>query len=473
MRRIKSVLLVCIVFLGRGVLAQLPANYQPNTDWLIDNSGFKAKIVVDKQKNKITLSNGLISRTFLLKPSLTTVRFDNLMTGETVIRAINPEAKITIDKQNYSVGGLDGQKDRAFLQDEWIDQLTPPPNGLTLFNIEQGVPKERFAWKRVRHHAPHATWPPKGVYLRLDFHRSAPSAKDLAAVNLPSAKGRKTLIKDDFTKMDAAWKIHVFKKDQNSSFVNEGKPGEIYTPVNTAVYAERPLPKDTRLIEVSIDPGDDKGASWGPGLSLVWPKRTMKFYIRPEGGNQKRTCFVLWNGRREIFFKKGPRPNLSVPNTLRARISDGKWKLITSAPLSKSLGAPIAVRIGKTDAHGGDKNHRRVGDSVRLRIEHFAAYSDLLPAFKKQLMSRVKTPTKKDPVTISLHYELYDGVPLMSKWITVRNDGKRAINVDRFTAEELSLIEYDNPVMGGEWPLRRSNMVHAFIGRARKTFVRK
>jgi len=466
---IKNIVFGCVVFLGMEAFAQLPANYQLDQDWLINNSAYKARIVTDKQNNKITISNGLVSRTFLLKPSLTTVRFDNLMTGEALIRALNPEAKITINKKNYFIGGLNGQKDRAFLQDEWIDQLSPPQNGLELFNIEQGVPKERFAWKQVRHHAPNAAWPPKGVYLRFDFRLPSPSAQDLAAATLSSSRGRVALIKDDFLRMDPVWKIHRCDKEERSSFVNEGKPGEIYTPANTAVYAERSLPKATRLVEVTIHPGTDLSASWGPGLALVWPKKVLKFYIRPEGGNPRKCRFALWDGHREISFKKAPRPNLAVSNTLRIRMDKGKmffevrepnkkWQMVGMISVSPKEKPPVAVRIGKMDARGGKTNHRSLGDFVRLRVKHFATYGAL---DQTALPHITKKPNSKKPIVISLHYELYDGVPLMSKWITVRNDGKTPINVDRFTAEELSLIEYDNPVMGGTWPLRHSNMIHA------------
>jgi len=479
MNGLKRIFCVGVVFFGAELFAQLPANYQLNQDWLIDNSAFKAKIITDKKNNKITISNGLVSRTFLLKPSLTTIRFDNLMTGETLIRALNPEGEITINKRKYVIGGLNGQRDRAFLQDEWIDQLTPPQNGLELFNIEQGVPKERFAWKRVRHHSPYAVWPPKGVYLRFDFRLPSPSAKDLAAATLSSSRGRVALIKDDFLRMDPAWKIHRYEKAERSAFVNEGKPGEIYTPANSAVYAERPLPKLTRLVEVTIHPGTDLSASWGPGIALVWPKKVLKFYIRPEGGNPKKCRFALWDGHREISFRKAPRPNLSVANTLRIRMDSGKmffevkqpnkkWQMVGMVPFSPKAQPPVAVRIGKMDARGGKTNHRSVGDFVRLRIRHFAAYGAL---DQKALPPVAKNTNSKKPIVISLHYELYDGVPLMSKWITVHNDGKRSINVDRFIAEELSLIEYDNPVMGGEWPLRRSNMIHAETDMAFRGFT--
>ena len=49
-------------------------------------------------------------------------------------------------------------------------------------------------------------------------------------------------------------------------------------------------------------------------------------------------------------------------------------------------------------------------------------------------------------VTVSVHYELYDGVPVLSKWLTVANGTDRAIRVDAFTSEILAAVEYASTV---------------------------
>ena len=65
-----------------------------------------------------------------------------------------------------------------------------------------------------------------------------------------------------------AWQQYSADHDR-SSFINEGKFGEIYTPMNTCVFAERKLPAGVRVIECRVDPGTDRSASWGPGIGLV------------------------------------------------------------------------------------------------------------------------------------------------------------------------------------------------------------
>lgn len=47
---------------------------------------------------------------------------------------------------------------------------------------------------------------------------------------------------------------------------------------------------------------------------------------------------------------------------------------------------------------------------------------------------------------VFVNYELYDGVPVFCKWITVENIGSNALVVDRFSSEVLAVVEYDSRV---------------------------
>ena len=51
-------------------------------------------------------------------------------------------------------------------------------------------------------------------------------------------------------------------------------------------------------------------------------------------------------------------------------------------------------------------------------------------------------------VSVDVHYEIYDGLPLMSKWIEVRNGGKTEILLDRFCSEILATVEPASMVGG-------------------------
>ena len=58
--------------------------------------------------------------------------------------------------------------------------------------------------------------------------------------------------------------------------------------------------------------------------------------------------------------------------------------------------------------------------------------------------------TSPDPalagVGVSVHYELYDGLPLYAKWLTVTNGTDREIVVDRFVGERLAFVEAESDV---------------------------
>ena len=89
-----------------------------NADWLIDDSAYKA--VVEENNGFVTISNGLVSRTFSLAPDGATTGFLNMMTGNELIRALKPEAVLTINSNEVKVGGLTGQPVKNYLAQEWI-----------------------------------------------------------------------------------------------------------------------------------------------------------------------------------------------------------------------------------------------------------------------------------------------------------------------------------------------------------------
>ncbi|MGH2645869.1 MAG: alpha-galactosidase, partial [Chitinophagaceae bacterium] len=47
-------------------------------------------------------------------------------------------------------------------------------------------------------------------------------------------------------------------------------------------------------------------------------------------------------------------------------------------------------------------------------------------------------------VTVQVHYDMYDNIPLMSKWVTVQNNSNKDIRVDSFMSEILSMVEHGN-----------------------------
>lgn len=47
-----------------------------------------------------------------------------MVTGQQLLRAVMPEAIVNINGKEYNVGGLYGQKEKAYLLPEWLDTFT-------------------------------------------------------------------------------------------------------------------------------------------------------------------------------------------------------------------------------------------------------------------------------------------------------------------------------------------------------------
>ncbi len=135
-------------------------------DWLIEANW--ARATVQPEGSSWVLDNGLIRRVLQTSPNAATVAFDNRMTGESLLRAVGPEATLTLDGQAYSVGGLKGQPNRAYLLPEWVAGMTNNPQTFQFVSGRTVPVQTPFAWKRTRR-AADLPWPPRGVGLDLHF----------------------------------------------------------------------------------------------------------------------------------------------------------------------------------------------------------------------------------------------------------------------------------------------------------------
>ncbi len=137
-------------------------------DWLLGKSHAHAEIFRSADGRGLLMTNGLISRSFRLVPYMGCFSFRNLVTGEEFVRAIEPEAEVEIDGRNYSIGGVTGQFEYAYLQKDWLDKFCADSSAfhLTDFKVNDIMP--RFPWEPVRW-APDKEWPPKGKEITFDF----------------------------------------------------------------------------------------------------------------------------------------------------------------------------------------------------------------------------------------------------------------------------------------------------------------
>ena len=152
-------------------------------DWLIVPVARKSGIYRGAHPQEIVMTNGLVRRTWRLAPNAATVGFDNLITGEALLRGVKPEARLQLNGKDYEIGGLKGQPNYAYLRPEWLDAMTADLAAFQFSACEIGKTKERLAWRRVRY-AADLPWPPPGVSLTLHFKAPVESRLDKLTVSV-------------------------------------------------------------------------------------------------------------------------------------------------------------------------------------------------------------------------------------------------------------------------------------------------
>ena len=141
-------------------------NTSQQNDWLVQP--YSQPATVQETDNQLILGNGLIQRRFVIAPNFATVDYANQITGSSLLRGIKPEAVLTIDGQEFEVGGLKGQPDYAYLDDEWIADLTSDENAFQFHEYRVSKPEAPYPWEHRRTTTP-STYPPEGVTLTAEF----------------------------------------------------------------------------------------------------------------------------------------------------------------------------------------------------------------------------------------------------------------------------------------------------------------
>jgi len=115
------------------------------TDWLIQPTVKKA--VISIQNNQLTLDNGLVRREFLLSPNASCISYKNLSNGQELLRSIEPEARLVLNGASYNVGGLSGQKEKAYLRLEVENNLQKKDSDFVFTNYTISDIKPFINWK--------------------------------------------------------------------------------------------------------------------------------------------------------------------------------------------------------------------------------------------------------------------------------------------------------------------------------------
>jgi len=163
-----------------GGFAAEPAPLPP-PDWLVNPAPFRASVRENTDLHELVLENGLVRRTLRLAPNAATVDYQSLVTGEQLLRAVGPEAKVSINGIEFAIGGLEGQLVQNYLKAEWIDQLSAIPNSYQFVEWKEEPLAARFPWKkRPEWLSRDLPWPAPGKQVVLHFAPPATAPVELA-----------------------------------------------------------------------------------------------------------------------------------------------------------------------------------------------------------------------------------------------------------------------------------------------------
>jgi len=186
MRRVNIILLLfqSTLSLAQTNISSLPV-WNENTrlvkkeDWLVHEINSKAEVYRSNDNKNIVLDNGLLKRSFRIAPNLACIGFVNLSNGQELIRAVSPEAKIIINNKEYNIGGLYGQKEKAYLKDEWIDKFTTKNSDFQFKSVTISPLSAYVKWKPSKTRWVVNQLQPTGKMATFSFESSLPELKGI------------------------------------------------------------------------------------------------------------------------------------------------------------------------------------------------------------------------------------------------------------------------------------------------------
>ena len=178
----KSLFLFYFLFLTITAISQSKklTTFLTPPDWLISNQQYKAQVIVNANSKYITLHNGLVKRGFKISPNVACIDYTNLINNQQLLRAVMPEATITINHKTYNVGGLYGQKEKAYLLPKWVEGFTKNDHDFQFTNyIISELPPYLNATTRFW---ATNTQQPAGKLLRFYYHSNLSHLKDIKVI---------------------------------------------------------------------------------------------------------------------------------------------------------------------------------------------------------------------------------------------------------------------------------------------------
>ena len=130
------------------------------------------------------------------------------------------------------------------------------------------------------------------------------------------------------------------------------------------------------LAQCSIFTGSDKGATWGPGLALLWRDKVVRINLRAEGrfgvDDGPHFTFAGFVAPESWYHL---RVRVEPKEVLAEASSDGKlWYPLQTFPRSQFPGDPVAVRLGKTGPGARNEDYSLPGPVGTCRIKDLEVF---------------------------------------------------------------------------------------------------
>lgn len=306
---------ICLLFLTFFVDAQ------SNTDWLI--RPIKTKASIEISGKHITLANGLVQRSFYMGENLVCYDLLNLSSGQQLVRSIHPEAQISINGKIHSIGGMEGQLERAYFLPEWLPKMTKGKDdfiyqNFTISALEPFVHWTRKTWALNHNQA-------TGKQISFEFRSQSDELSGLKVfVNYAILDGIPLLIK--WIKIEnssqTTFKIDRVKQEilglveEESAVV--GKPTEmkkqhgIYVETNYAFNNAMRYDISDQTTHWNVEPAYTSQVNYNyetPCLLEIYPEKAPGIDLKPkEVFNSPRTHELLLDSydrqRRGLMIRK-------------------------------------------------------------------------------------------------------------------------------------------------------------------------
>ncbi|HZZ43841.1 MAG TPA: hypothetical protein VFE58_12965 [Tepidisphaeraceae bacterium] len=85
----------------------------------------------------------------------------------------------------------------------------------------------------------------------------------------------------------------------------------------------------------------------------------------------------------------------------------------------------------------------KIEERLAWKRVRYAGVGATWPPKGVRLTMEYHAPAGAPAATIFVNYEMYDGIPLMCKWLRVKNEGSGMLRVDKFTSEILAAVEQE------------------------------